>query len=321
MGNEKVSSDLLYRRLGEAHDRLVHRLMQYGLKVFGDGALGAALDEFMTWPDEGISDMDLADHQPLFYPWFIFSWEYEADPDLPHLDGPEDTTIAELYAARQGNRLNHLEAQIIEATARQPFSFYEILDTQPGKGYRLKDILCGNASDVIEKKGSENVRKGDILFGRVVQIDTITMMIGCGTVRIPPRMKPELIRLRQWLLQSNDPITAETLYDYDIEIREFYFDIFHALTQPPDLQNTDGEPLSFHTIYFEIDSSDLAFEKLKVLAVNYSKSELRGAADIDESGRIVGIEIPWIRKGRNKKAPLDSTILGQIAIVIKTRHL
>jgi len=314
LGKEKVSSDLLYRRLGEAHDRLAHHLMRYGLKEFGEGALGVALDEFLAWPDEGISDQDLADHEPLFYPWFIFNWEYEADPDEPQLDGPEDTTIAELYTAHKGNRLNHLEAQIIKATARQPYSFFEIQETRPGTGYRLKDILRGTVSSVIEKKGSENARRGDLLFGRVVQIDSIAMLIGCGTVLIPPKMKPELIRFRQWLLESDDPITSRTLYDYDLEIRELYFNIFYSLMKPPELQNTDGDPLNFHTIYYEIDSPEVAFERLKALSVVNSEAELRGAADLDEAGRIVRVEIPWDRKGHNKNAALDSTLLGQLAI-------
>jgi hypothetical protein len=288
--------------------------MRYGLKEFGEKALSVALDEFMAWPDEGISDQDLADHQPLFYPWFIFNWEYEADPDYPQLDGPEDTTIAELYAAHKANRLNHLEAQIIKATARQPFSFLEIQEIHPGKGYRLKDILCGSVSDVIEKKGSENVRRGDILFGRVVQIDPITMLIGSGTVLIPPKMKPDLIRFRLWLLESDDPITSGTLYDYDLEIRELYFDIFFYLMRPPELQNTDGDPLSFHTIYYEIDSPELVFERLKVLSEISSEAELREAADLDESGRIIRAEIPWSRKGQNMTAALDNKILGQLAI-------
>ena len=180
----------------------------------------------MAWPDDGIGDEDLADHQPLFYPWFIFNWEYEADPDFRQLDGPEGTTIAELYAVQKANRLNQLEAQIIEATARQPFSFYEIQETQPGRGYRIRDILRGTVSDVTEKKGSESSRRGDILFARVAQIDSITMLNGCGTVLIPPKMKPELIRFRKWLLESEDTITSRSLYEYDLEIRELYFHIF-----------------------------------------------------------------------------------------------
>ena len=288
--------------------------MRYGLKLFGEDALGVALDEFLAWPDEGIANEDLEDHQPLFYPWFIFNWEYEADPDFPQLDGPEGTTIADLYAANKADRLNHLEAQIIKATARQPFSFYEIQETQPGKGYRLKDILRGAVSNVIEKKGSETARRGDILFARVAQIDSIAMLIGCGTVLIPPKMKPELIRFRQWLLESDDPITSRTLYEYDLEIRELYFNIFYSLMRPPELQNTDGDPLNFHTIYYEIDSPDLVFERLKVLAEISSETELRETADQDESGRIIRAEVPWSRQGQNKTAAMDNTVLGQLAI-------
>jgi hypothetical protein len=314
LGKEKVSSDLLYRRLGEAHDRLTHRLMRYGLKLFGEDALGVALDEFLAWPDEDIANEDLGDHQPLFYPWFMFNWEYEADPDLPQLDGPEGTTIADLYAANKADRLNHLEAQIIKATARQPFSFYEIQETQPGQGYRLKDIQRGTVCNVIEKKGSETARRGDILFARVAQIDSIAMLIGCGTVLIPPKMKPDLIRFRQWLLESDDPITLGTLCEYDLKIRELYFNIFYSLMRPPELQNTDGDPLSFHTIYYEINSPDLVFERLKVLAEINSETELRETADQDESGRVIRAEIPWSRKGQNKTTAFDNTVLGQLAI-------
>jgi hypothetical protein len=319
LNKENVSSDLLYRRLGEAHDRLVHRLMQHGFKVFGENALGFALDEFMGWPDEGLSDENLADHEPLFYPWFIFNWEYGADPDLPQLNGPEDMTIAELYAADKKNRLNHLEAQIIEATVRQPYSFYEIQEVRPGEGYRLKDIFCGTVSHVVEKKGSENARRGQILFGRVVQIDTVAMLIGCGTVLIPPKMKPELIRFRQRLAEFDDPIDLNTLYDYDLELRELYFNIYSALMQPPELQNTDGDPLMFHTIHYEIDAPGLVFEKLKDLSATTSEAELRLSADLDESGRVIRAEIPWNRKGHSLTPALENTILGRL--VIEDRRL
>jgi hypothetical protein len=140
------------------------------------------------------------------------------------------------------------------------------------------------------------------------------MLIGCGTVLIPPKMKPELIRFRQWLLESDNPITSRTLYEYDLEIRELYLDIYYALMRPPELQNTDGDPLSFHTIYYEIDSPELVFDRLKVLSEISSDTELREAADLDESGQIIRVEIPWCRKGHNKNAAIDSTLLGQIAI-------
>ena len=314
LDKENVSSDLLHRRLGEAHDRLVHALMRYGYKIYGENALGFALDEFMGWPDEGLTDENLTDHEPLFYPWFLFNWVYEPDPDLPQRNGPEEMTIAELYAADRKNRMNHLEAQIIEATVHQPYSFYEIREVRPGEGYTLKDIFRGTVANVTEKSGSENARRGQILFARVVQIDTVAMLIGCGTILIPPKFKPELIRLRQQMAEIDDPIDYDTLYDYDIEIRELYFNIYSALMHPPELQNTDGEPLRFHTIHYEIDEPGLAFERLKNLSVTVGEAELRESADLDESGRVVRAEIPWSRKGSKKTPALENTILGRLMI-------
>jgi hypothetical protein len=84
--------------------------------------------------------------------------------------------------------------------------------------------------------------------------------------------------------------------------------------RPPELQNTDGDSLSFHTIYYEIDSPELVFNRLKVLSEVSSDMELRDTANLDESGQIIRVEIPWCRKGHHKNAAIDSTLLGQLAI-------
>jgi hypothetical protein len=45
-----------------------------------------------------------------------------------------------------------------------------------------------------------------------------------------------------------------------------------------------------------------------------SADGLREEADLDESGRILRVEIPWTRKNSSKKAKLDNTVLGRLAI-------
>jgi hypothetical protein len=216
--------------------------MKHAHDVFGEMVVAEALDEFLLWTDENVDEEILTHHEQFFYPWFLFNWVYDSNETETALDGPENITVAEQYQAHRGKRLDPLERRLIETTAGQPFSFYEVQDCQPGRGYRLKDIFRGASVDVLEKMGSQNARRGDILLARVVQIDAIAMAIGSGAVLIPPRMKPELIRFREWLLEANDPITSVTLYEYDFEIREFYFDIYNALMRPPDWQNTDGDP-------------------------------------------------------------------------------
>ena len=175
-------------------------------------------------------------------------------------------------------------------------------------------MLRGGAVDVIEKMGSQNAKVGNMLFARVIQIDSVAMLIGCGSILIPPRLKPEMIRFRNWLLEVEDPISTETLQAYDFEIREFYFALYDGLTQPPELQNTDGEPFIFHTLYYEIDSPDQAFESLTPLSVVQSKKELRSEAELDEAGRIMRVTIPWSRKGHKKNDAFNSTILGRLEI-------
>ncbi len=54
LGKEGVSVDLLWRRLGEAHDRLVHRLMKHAHDAFGEMVVAEALDEFLLWTDPKI---------------------------------------------------------------------------------------------------------------------------------------------------------------------------------------------------------------------------------------------------------------------------
>jgi hypothetical protein len=288
--------------------------MKHAHDVFGDMVVAEALDEFLFWTMEDEYEEILTDHEQFFYPWFLFNWIYDSNETDTALDGPENITVAELYQAHRGKRLDPLEHRLIEATAGQPFCFYEVQDCQPGRGYRLKDIFRDASVDVLEKMGSQNASRGDILLARLIQIDAVAMTIGSGAVLIPPRMKPELIMFRQWLLEANDPITSETLHEYDFEIREFYFDIYNALMRPPDLQNTDGDPFLFHTIHYEIDSPELAFEALKSLSVTISEEDLRDDAELDQAGKIIRVTIPWSREGHKKSKALDNTILGQFEI-------
>jgi hypothetical protein len=314
LGKAAISVDLLWRRLGEAHDRLVSDLMKYAHSAFGPDGLAEALEEFLLWPDEEATREVPEYHEELFYPWFLFNWIYEPELAETQLEVPEETTIAKSYARKHKHRPESLEARLIEETSENPFSFYEVIECQPGKGYRLKDILRGDIYNVFEKLGSENAHPGDILFARVIQIDQVAMLIGCGSVLIAPQYKPELIKFRKQLTKADKSISPAILNEYDAEIRELYFNIYNAMMQPPELRNTDGDPISFHTIYYQIDSPEVAFDRLKSLSVVESEEELRDEAELDEHGHIIQVAIPWSRKEFKQSKAFDNTILGWIKI-------
>jgi len=314
LNKAKPPEDLLYRRIGAAHDQLVDKLMVHAEKVFGETALDIAMDEFLVWPEMGLPQDQIVDHMQFFVPWFVFNWMYDPNDAEVELDVPPLKTVAEIYARKRGQRLDKLEKRLIDAASGRPFSFFEVTSCQRGEGYRLKDIFQGIETDVIEKQGSENARPGDILLTRIVQIDHVAMLVGCGSILIAPNFKPAIIDLRREMLQEYRHITPDVLKVYDIEIRELYFDIYESLLQPSQLCNTDGDPLLFHTLHYDIDDAETAFKHFCSLSVAEDEKTLRSSAIMDDKGRVIKAEIPWSREGHKASSALDNTILGRIVI-------
>ncbi|MFH2219153.1 MAG: SEC-C metal-binding domain-containing protein [Pseudomonadota bacterium] len=317
MGKHAVPSQALYyRRLSEAHDRLVDRLLPYATRTFGEEAVHVAMHEFLLWPDpEDDIDEDTLDRAgPLFWPWFLFNWEYDSFDAGLELPGPEGRTVAELYAEERGNRLDPLERRLIETVNRQPYSFYEALRVDRGKGMRLQDVLEGTRIEVQERSGSEYVQPGDLLYGRAVFVDGVGMLMGLGPTIIPPGRKPDIIQLRKKLRRGISSVTDDTLHEWDTEIRDLYFHIDHTLHSRPKLCNTDGDPMEFHRLIYEVSSAEEAFEKLCGLCVTADPGELRADAKQDDTGRIIRAEIPWDRQGHKLSPGMPNTVLGRIMI-------
>ena len=318
---ETSAVELHYRRLSKVHDTLVDRLMALGHDAFGEAAILAATDEFWDWPE---SDEDLEPTPErlertatLFWPWFLFSWYFDPGDVDETLTCPVEQTVAEVYAEKQGDTIDSLEAKIITAFGRKPYSFYEVTGVNPGKSLDLKDVLTGWEITVQERLGSERLQPADIVFGRVVMVDGVGMIVGLGSTIIPPRFKPQLIDMRHRLQEGQKPLTDEHLIDWDIDIRRLYLDLVERLHTPPQMANTDGDPMEFHMLVYQIDSAEDAFEKLASLCVSESKKTLRAAATLDSKGQIKAVEILWSRKGFKGQPGLNSTSLGHIRITNK----
>ncbi|MFH0728899.1 MAG: SEC-C metal-binding domain-containing protein [Pseudomonadota bacterium] len=232
-----------YRRLARSYETLEERLGEHAYRVFGPDGPVLALDEFLGWPegDEPV-EADFLDRQgALFWPWFLFNWEYEANENEFELEGPPEKTVAELYGEDQGENLDLTEEQLILAANRKPCSFWEVMAIVPGKSIDFRDIMTGERITAWERTGSNTVEPGDIVFGRVAPVDGIGMIIGIGATILPPAQNAYLMELRQKLLGENRRLTDEDLLDWDVTIRRFYFDMEQLLLHPPVPPDIDGE--------------------------------------------------------------------------------
>jgi len=310
------SQALYHRRLSEACERLNKNLLTCARQTFGEESIGVAMREFLLWPEpeDEIAEGAMERIVPLFWPWFLFNWEYDsfdADQELP---GPEDETIAEVYAEQRGDQLNPMERLLIESINRKPYSFWEVLSVDKGEGMTLADVLTGARLTVIERLGTQNTKPGDLLYGRAVSVDRVGMVIGIAAFIMPPSCKPAIIELRARLRGEESNIDDETLYDWDYEIRDLYFQIDQALHAGPKLCNTDGDPIEYHRLFYDVSCVRDAFDKLSGLCVTMDSKEMLAYATLDDDGQMVRAKITWNRLGHKVMSVMPNTILGHITM-------
>lgn len=333
-------SHLLVPRLRQAEARLVTALLEHAARHYGETAIDEAWFEFLLWDEEriesyedGIGDTEQAlaaaailgsEMDVHFVPWFLYSWR-------PHPEDYEDEAeayayppmpVAEHYARRRGTRLDALERRLIEEACRAPFSFFSVLDAEPGHWLRLRDILRQTEVTVRESTASRSVHDGCILYARVITIDGVSILFGYAPLQIPPSHLQSIVAWRDDALEDFES-TGELLEGEDLpqvcedEIRALYFDIrdYILYPPPPQIQNTDGEDIEITTLHYALGCTPQeAFEALAPLATGIAADELLAAAERDASGALRGIDLPWLRPGNAMNAALQNTTLAQLRI-------
>ncbi len=313
-------SKLLYNRLRKTVDHLSKELMEYASNLLGEGAIFDAWYEF-TGGDDKIEFEQDSPHNPAFLPWYIYNWEpdwedFEINEYGDMEDNYEFVTIADCYLKRFSDQLTEMEQQLIKLNIDNCFSFHEVVNCQPGEGFTLKDILLDREVYVFEYSASQTVRKGDILYGKVIKYDNVGVMLGCAGIKLPPVDKIRIIDLRSLIQSYSDSggITDFDLYEWESKIRALYFDIYLHFITPPQFKNRDGDPIEFQELLFEIASPQIAFDKLKFLALDRKDEDLLDDAELDEDGLIIKAEIPWLVKDKPKHPMGETIIKGQIEI-------
>jgi len=341
-----ASNELLLRRLRQLNEGLIGRLLDTAIDTFGKEAIYEAWDEFMLW-EEGAPGFDPeSPHVQVFWPWFYHHWlpdpqETAVEPGAPDVNwaraqarhgsppsppgrGNEgegmELTVTQVYIKKNGDRLDPLVRRYLVACHEAPFSFHDVVACEPGKGFVLRDIVSGEERHVTEHGGSKHAKPGDILFAQVVVLDGLAQLEGCAPLLIPPANKAPILALRKKIAGAGVPSTREGLRQYDLEMFAVYHDLIEPLLNPPQpkFTNTDGDPLLFHRLIYDIDSPQTAFDALKGLALDATDTELLAGAVHDAHGRLRKIEFSWRKRGNKQHKDWNNTILGNIRIDVGT---
>ena len=287
-------------------------LLNFARKQFGDEAPKLAWDEYHL-SGEIPFDMSGPDADS-FMRWFTFNWQPEGEE-----------TLAELFLAENGSKLDPDLRRFIDSTWRSPYSFYQTLSVETGTGLTLRDILRKRDVRVIEKSASKILERGHILLARVVELDGIFFFMGTGAFVISPGYLDHILTLRAELERAgalvDGAVSPKTLLEYEEDLREAYFYIGEEQqNQKFDIRNTDGDPLAFHTLTYEIVSFSEAFHALKDLeqkATGSTDAELLAEAEKTKGGQPTKLDIHWLKPA--KKSSFGGTTNLATLTISKTR--
>lgn len=311
-----TDAEFLWRKLKQLNEGLITRLLDTAVDTFGKEAIYEAWDEFMLWEEDAPGFDPKSPHVQVFWPWFYHHWLPDPNETVIKPGAPMDLSPTLAYLKKSGDRLDPLVRRYLVACHEAPFSFHDVLACEPGKGFVLRDIVSGEERGVIEHGGSKHAEAGDILFAQVVVLDGLAQLEGCAPLLIPPANKAPILALRKKIISLKQPITSTLLKEYDLEM----FGVYHTLIEPllnpraPELRNTDGDPLLFHRLIYDVDSPQTAFDALKALALDATDAELLAGAEHDAHGGLRKIEFSWLKRGNKQHKDWNNTILGNISI-------
>ncbi len=237
---DKRTGNRLNREMEAA---LMERMLPFADEVYGDDAIDQALLLFLD--DEGLIEFDAADPMnPFFLPWFLFNWTLEATDIRPIPDAPIETTIAESFLKRHGPSLSPETIELINASNRRPLSFFEVLESIPGRGMKLLDLLQEKALEVDEDAASTSLRKGDIIIGSMMQpLSGKARPLALGPFALEASDKRQVLELRMEILENAGVtvITEAVLHNQEAFVIGLYLDIVDAM-----LDENEEEPETRH---------------------------------------------------------------------------
>jgi hypothetical protein len=302
-------------RIRRTEGEVMDKLASHMTRCYGPGALDEAWDEYTLWSEPPAVRDEWPEYKTSFLPWLMFDWEPEQNQSGERVERPE-LTAARHYARHKGMNLDSYERRYIEAVCSEPCTFYLVVTPVPGRAITLRDIFRQREVTVHERQASTTLRPGEIVFTKVVSLDGEAVMLGCAPYPIPARYFDAIVELRESIARNRD-VNAESLREYDTELRGLYLDLREEMVNPapPRLQNTDGDPLQMTRINYELDCSPQeAFSALLPLTIEDDPDAFAGDCERDEAGELVAVQIPWLREGNAKNPGWSNTLMGQIDI-------
>jgi hypothetical protein len=304
---EANGAEFQFRRFRQIHAELIPKLTDFAFENLPPELFEEAWKDFNDQQEVDAWD-PASPMNVLFMPWFLFNCIVELKP--PGSSEFTATTIAEQFLVQHLDLLTSAEQTLLLSSSRRPYALCEIDEVKPGVGITLFDLLRRIKYEVVERTASLTLKRGEIIYCATSDVLGFKSNVGTGPYALRPTAKLEVLDLRKWIIAQIDEeeIRTEHLHEFESDIRNVYLENVSAMLLPPQLANTDGDPLVPHKLFFHIESPDSAFHALKTLSLGKRKAQLMHGVELEE-GLIVKAEIDWLGGKTEAKKRLGGPVL------------
>ncbi len=215
--------------------------------------------------------------QELFLEWLVHQYELDGPADG---DGPR--TVVAHYLARR--RPVPARRRYLEASLREPLSYWEVEEVGPGPWVRLSDRFLPRSVRVYDRSISQSVHEGAVLFGYFVEDGDIAVIAVVAEMPIVGRHLALVDELAERI--EGQVETPEDLFRLWPDLLATYGQYLQAMEAPamPRIYTPDGDPLEITTLRYTVVGGDggVLAETLRD-AADFAVDDQRAAeSDADE---------------------------------------
>jgi hypothetical protein len=233
-------------------------LMKYsGRGEFAEVVAAAALMWMGDGPEDDPEDAlaEIVAHdtsRETFFDWLFFDVPIEGR-------GP----LAALFLERRGRSLHPRAEDFVRLMLGTHLRAYQVRESRPGEGVRLRDLWSGNEVWVHERSASHQLVVWDVLVARVHSLADGVLQMEGSALLLPAAVSRELLRS----LKAEHRRLTRKVPDMPIErFFKFVSPVFHlcwydevACASPPVMRTAEGHALTASTLVFDVPRAGEAF--------------------------------------------------------------
>jgi hypothetical protein len=258
--------------------------------------------------------------ETIFIPWLVFTWRPHPSRHWQAAHKMEECQPAMAYLLEHGAHLDEYRKSFIREACAEPFTFFLVTAVEPHLSLTIRDLLLEREVTVKERHATETLRRGNIIYGRCISLGEQSILLGVGPVPLPPDKHTLILDIRDMMRKAagrKSVLDRAFLLAEDDFLRNRYFEIADQVLNPPPpvLQNTDGDPLLFIKLKYDLlCPPEQVLEELKSLALPEFQQDILDDAEFDGTGHLIRASVTWQKKGNRLNPGWDNTSLGTIAI-------